>query len=211
MATRARALTAAALAVAAAVTAATLGAAASSPRREVLIVARDDGLWRVRADGGALRLPGTNGARAPAWAPNGRELAFERDGTVYGANADGTGIRPLLAGAARQRQRTSARRRAGLLARLHRSVPAPRPRPEPRTHRRAGRDLRARPPREPGRTSPRAPLRQQRRVCAHPARADARRTFGPRSQVLRGLRALLSGARLIPPADRRSALAAGPL
>jgi hypothetical protein len=67
--------------------------------RVVLLVVRDDGVWRVRADDGrAVRVPGTRGAVAAAWAPNGRELAFERDRTVFGANADGTGIHVLTAG-----------------------------------------------------------------------------------------------------------------
>jgi hypothetical protein len=100
MARRARFLIAALLPVAlAALAVAALGA--EGPRtRVVLLVVRDDGAWRVRADDGrAQRIPGTRGAVAAAWAPNGRELAFERDGTIFGANRDGTGVRALLAGA----------------------------------------------------------------------------------------------------------------
>lgn len=73
--------------------------AEAPPTRVVLLVVRDDGIWRVRADDGrGTRIPGTRGAVAAAWAPNGRELAFERGGTVFGANADGSGIRPLMPG-----------------------------------------------------------------------------------------------------------------
>jgi hypothetical protein len=73
---------------------------ADGPRtRVVLLVVRDDGVWRVRADDGrATRIPGIRGAVAAAWAPNGRELAFERAGSVYGANGDGSGIRVLISG-----------------------------------------------------------------------------------------------------------------
>ncbi len=99
MARRARFLTAALLPLAVvAVAVSALGA--EGPRtRVVLLVVREDGVWRVGAeDGRAARVPGTRGAVAAGWAPNGRELAFERDGAIFGANADGTGLRTLMAG-----------------------------------------------------------------------------------------------------------------
>ena len=69
------------------------------PTATMLLVVREDGVWRVRADTGAAnRVPRTRGASAVAWAPSGRELAFARAGTVYAANADGTGVRALLRG-----------------------------------------------------------------------------------------------------------------
>jgi hypothetical protein len=99
MARRARFLTATVLLLTLAVTAVSATGAGAPTMRVVLLVVREDGVWRVRADDGrAVRIPGTRGAIAAAWAPNGRELAFERDGTVFGANADGTGIRALAAG-----------------------------------------------------------------------------------------------------------------
>ena len=48
--------------------------------------------------GGGRRVPGTRGAVAAAWAPSGRELAFERGGAVYAVNADGTGLGCWCAG-----------------------------------------------------------------------------------------------------------------
>ena len=99
MARRARFLTGALLPLALAVAAVSATGAEAPKTRVVLLVVRADGVWRVRADDGrATRVPGTRGATAAAWAPNGRELAFERDGTVFGANADGTGVRPLMPG-----------------------------------------------------------------------------------------------------------------
>jgi hypothetical protein len=77
----------------------TTGAAGPGPMRTELLVVRDDGVWKVPIQSGpARRLPGTRGAVAAAWAPNGRELAFERDGVVYAINSDGTGARMLLRG-----------------------------------------------------------------------------------------------------------------
>jgi dipeptidyl aminopeptidase/acylaminoacyl peptidase len=79
--------------------AATTTAAEAGPTRTELLVVRDDGVWRVPIEAGPTRrLPGTRGAVAAAWAPSGRELAFERDGVVYAINADGTGTRALLKG-----------------------------------------------------------------------------------------------------------------
>ncbi|HZB23834.1 MAG TPA: hypothetical protein VE444_08315, partial [Gaiellaceae bacterium] len=98
METRARALIAAAALCAAGTAVAAVAFAAEAPRRAILVVAREDGLWRVRDDGRATLLPGTAGARTPSWAPSGREIAYERDGTAYAVNADGTGRRILLAG-----------------------------------------------------------------------------------------------------------------
>ena len=60
---------------------------------------RADGVWRVPVEKGQSRhVPGTRGAVAAAWAPSGRELAFERDGVVQAVNADGTGARTLVRG-----------------------------------------------------------------------------------------------------------------
>ena len=60
---------------------------------------REDGVWRVPVGTGpSRRVPGTRGAVAAAWAPSGREVAFERDGVVYGVNTDGTGARTLVRG-----------------------------------------------------------------------------------------------------------------
>jgi hypothetical protein len=99
VARRARFLTAAFLPFALLVAAVSAIGAEGPRTRVVLLVVRDDGVWRVRVDDGrAVRIPGTRGAVAAAWAPNGRELAFERDGTILGANVDGTGIRALMAG-----------------------------------------------------------------------------------------------------------------
>jgi hypothetical protein len=77
---------------------AVVGPAARAPMRAELVVARADGLHRLRPGVSDKRIAGTRHARAPAWAPNGRELAYERNGTVYIANRDGSGVRPLLAG-----------------------------------------------------------------------------------------------------------------
>jgi hypothetical protein len=75
--------------------------AAPSATRVVLLVVREDGIWRVPESGGSgVRLAGTRGAESVAWAPNGRELAFGRAGVVHALNADGTGLRALLRGAA---------------------------------------------------------------------------------------------------------------
>jgi hypothetical protein len=69
------------------------------PMRTELLVVRTDGVWRVPLESGsARRITGTGGAVAAAWAPSGRELAFERDGVVSLINADGTGPRALLKG-----------------------------------------------------------------------------------------------------------------
>ena len=74
-------------------------AAQPGPTRAELLVVREDGVWRVPSESGsARRVTGTRGAVAAAWAPGGRELAFERDGVVYAINADGTGVRALLKG-----------------------------------------------------------------------------------------------------------------
>ena len=81
------------------VVAAATTAAGPGPTRTELLVVREDGVWRVPTESGAARrLPGTSGAVAAAWAPSGRELAFERDGVLYAINADGTGLRTLLPG-----------------------------------------------------------------------------------------------------------------
>ena len=83
----------------------TIGAVAATtvakpgPMRTELLVVRTDGVWRVPLESGsARRITGTGGAVAAAWAPSGRELAFERDGIISTINADGTGARTLLAG-----------------------------------------------------------------------------------------------------------------
>lgn len=72
--------------------------AAPAPKHAMLLVVREDGLYRVRTGAADARIRGTRGARAPSWAPNGRELAFERNGVVYAANRDGSGVRALLPG-----------------------------------------------------------------------------------------------------------------
>jgi lysyl oxidase/WD40 repeat protein len=72
--------------------------AAPAPKHAMLVVARNDGLYLVRPRTRDRKVARTPGARAPAWAPNGRELAFERSGNVYLANRDGSGQRLLLAG-----------------------------------------------------------------------------------------------------------------
>ena len=91
--------------VAAALAALGLGLAAAAysararPPEPVLLVLREDGVWRVSAAGGRSRLiPSTRGAVAASWAPNGRELAFERGGNVHVVNRDGTGIRLVARG-----------------------------------------------------------------------------------------------------------------
>jgi hypothetical protein len=74
-------------------------AARPGPTRTELLVVREDGVWRVPLESGAAqRIPGTRGALAAAWAPSGRELAFERDGVVHAVNSDGSGVRALLKG-----------------------------------------------------------------------------------------------------------------
>ncbi len=74
-------------------------AAQPRPTRTELLVVRDDGVWRVPLESGsAKRVPGTRGAVAVAWAPSGRELAFERDGVVHAVNSDGTGLRTIVKG-----------------------------------------------------------------------------------------------------------------
>lgn len=72
--------------------------AASAPKNAVLLVARSDGLHLVRPGVRDRKVARTRGARAPAWAPNGRELAFERSGRVFVANRDGSGQRLLVVG-----------------------------------------------------------------------------------------------------------------
>ena len=72
--------------------------AAPAPKQAMLVVARSDGLHLVRPGVRDRKVARTRGARAPVWAPNGRELAFERNGNVYIANRDGSGQRLLLAG-----------------------------------------------------------------------------------------------------------------
>jgi hypothetical protein len=72
--------------------------AAPTPKQAMLVVARSDGLYLVRPGARDRKVARTRGARAPAWAPNGREFAFERSGVVYVANRDGSGQRRLLAG-----------------------------------------------------------------------------------------------------------------
>lgn len=72
--------------------------AAPAPKHALLLVSRSDGLHLVRPGARDRKVARTRGARAPAWAPNGRELAFERNGNVYVANRDGSGQRLLLAG-----------------------------------------------------------------------------------------------------------------
>jgi dipeptidyl aminopeptidase/acylaminoacyl peptidase len=99
MATRARALT---LMLAAAAGAALIAAAAertwTAGRKELVVVARTDGLWKVRPDGSrAARIPRTRGAKRPSWSPDGRRIAFARGADLFVVNADGTGLRPLSA------------------------------------------------------------------------------------------------------------------
>ena len=72
--------------------------AAPAPKLAMLVVARSDGLHLLRPGIRDRKVARTRGARAPVWAPNGRELAFERSGNVYIANRDGSGQRLLLAG-----------------------------------------------------------------------------------------------------------------
>jgi Lysyl oxidase/WD40-like Beta Propeller Repeat len=72
--------------------------AASSPKQMFLVVARDNGLFFVGPAGRQTAVARTRGARAPAWAPNGREIAFERNGVVYVANRQGGGRRAVLPG-----------------------------------------------------------------------------------------------------------------
>lgn len=73
-------------------------APARTPDHAALVVARADGLHVVQPNVRDARLAGTRGARSPSWAPNGRELAFERAGGVYVINRDGSGLRLLLPG-----------------------------------------------------------------------------------------------------------------
>ncbi len=51
----------------------------------------------LRADGSGLRNAKRNpaSASAPAWSPDGRKIAFGRDGEIYVMNADGSGQRNL--------------------------------------------------------------------------------------------------------------------
>jgi hypothetical protein len=72
--------------------------AAPAPKHAMLVVARTDGLYLIRPRMRDRKVARTPGARAPAWAPNGRELAFERNGKVYVANRDGSGQRLVLTG-----------------------------------------------------------------------------------------------------------------
>jgi hypothetical protein len=69
-----------------------------APKRPMLVVARDDGLHVLRPGARSGRITRWRGVRAPTWAPNGRELVFERKGVVYVVNRDGSGLRRLLAG-----------------------------------------------------------------------------------------------------------------
>jgi TolB protein len=72
--------------------------AAPAPKHAVLVISRNDGLYLVRVGSRDRKVARTRGADSPAWAPSGRELAFERNGNVYVANRDGSGQRLLLAG-----------------------------------------------------------------------------------------------------------------
>lgn len=72
--------------------------AAPAPRQAMLVAARSDGLYLVRPGARDRKVVRTQGARSPAWSPNGRELAFERNGGVYAVNRDGSGQRLLFAG-----------------------------------------------------------------------------------------------------------------
>jgi Tol biopolymer transport system component len=62
-----------------------------------------DHLWVIRAGGGLARRLTRNREDdwSPAWSPNGRKLAFDRQGDgynwIYVVNADGTGLRKLTA------------------------------------------------------------------------------------------------------------------
>ena len=101
MARRARFLIAASLPLVGAigVVTATTSAAEPGPTRTELLVVREDGVWRVPVQSApARRVPGTSDAVAAAWAPSGRELAFERAGVVHAVNADGTGLRAIARG-----------------------------------------------------------------------------------------------------------------
>jgi hypothetical protein len=69
-----------------------------TPKRPLLVVARDDGLHVLRPGARSVRIVRSRRVAAPTWAPNGRELAFERGGVVYAANRDGSGVRRLLSG-----------------------------------------------------------------------------------------------------------------
>ena len=54
-------------------------------------------IYVVNSDGGGLRRLTRNAGPdlAPAWSPDGRRLAFARDGEIYIVNADGRGLRRL--------------------------------------------------------------------------------------------------------------------
>jgi dipeptidyl aminopeptidase/acylaminoacyl peptidase len=59
-----------------------------------------DDLYVVAADGGRRIRLTHDGAdeSSPSWSPDGRRLAYVRDGRVFVISADGTGARPLSAG-----------------------------------------------------------------------------------------------------------------
>jgi Tol biopolymer transport system component len=52
--------------------------------------ARGTRIFTIRPDGTDFQLVAQNG-KDPVWSPNGRKIAFTRDGHTYTVNPDGTG------------------------------------------------------------------------------------------------------------------------
>jgi Tol biopolymer transport system component len=76
---------------------AVVGAGASdadwSSKGDIAFV-QDEQLWVTRAGGSARQVTAAGGT-APSWSPDGRQLAFARDGGIWTALADGSGQRRL--------------------------------------------------------------------------------------------------------------------